>query len=201
MGRLTVIALSVLALAALALAGCGGEEQAKQKKQVEPIDWPRLKSTVNRLAKQRIFASGRQPWNLHCLRADETIFPGGKTKWSCTFEPNDREAWEWVVVVDRDGHVVKSKRFGHSYDLEPQYTPEQKPWAYWTGYTWCRKYRELFLGPLDDVGGDYYRTRGESPTLAVEDEGCEDGFRGSKPAVNRPEGFRLTGVSPVQDFE
>lgn len=202
---------ALLVLAVLLLTGCGrGDEQAKPKEKAEPppkelaepIDWPRLKSTVEERAKQRITASGRRPENLYCVNDSESPSPEGNTTWSCTFKANSREEWEWRVTVDRDGRVVKSRRFGWLYDYPPTYTPEQKPWAYWTGYTWCRKYRALSLGSPDDVGGDYYRARGETPTLtSVEYPGCNDGYSRKKPAVPKPEGFRLTGVSPVQSFD
>jgi hypothetical protein len=191
----------VLAVAVLVLAGCGGGEQAKQEEQPEPIDWPRLISAVEERAKQRIIASGRQPENLHCVRPNDWLSPEGNTTWSCTFKANPRAVWEWRVTVDRDGRLVKSRRFGWFYDLEPEYTPKQKPWAYWTGYTWCREYRDRSLGSPDDVGGDYYRASGESPTLSVQQDGCYDGYSRERPAVPRPKGFRLTGVSPVQDFD
>lgn len=188
----------VLTLAVLALAGCGGgDEQAKPvdtSPTVKPIDWPHILSMVEKQVVQRSVDTGKgHPSDLYCYR-DDWISPKGNTEWHCSFT-----GWYWDATVARDGRVLWFAFSRHT--PPPTFTPEQKPWAYWTGYTWCRKYRDLSLGSLDDVGGDYYRASGESSTLDVQDEGCEDGFLGNEPAVPRPEGFRLTGVSPVQDFE
>jgi hypothetical protein len=75
----------------------------------------------------------------------------------------------------------------------------QHPREYWRGYEWCRRYRELGLGPADEVGGDFYHDTGDSPTFEVASEGCHDGYERRAPAVPMPDGFEFT--EEPEDFE